>query len=249
MAKNRNNCIILLVEPPEQEKICQELKTAFGPERAAHVNSDLLVQAYKTLKDFNDAILILSYEKTQHHPDMTWLDQEDPGFLEFKAKPLEERIRDVFQLAFFTGAKKVLLVDHLSPEIKEDWLTQAFEAVNDKTVALGANQEGTFYLLGLTQQNLKILETPGFISSKSAEALAERIKKNKLLLFTTPETYSITSEDSLRRWIESRENAPHFFPGSPDMPPTAEQKKHAKRHQKIHEDAPRSSQDDAPPQP
>ncbi|MCX5791062.1 MAG: hypothetical protein NTY45_02425, partial [Elusimicrobia bacterium] len=129
MAKNRNNCIILLVEPPEQEKIGQELKTAFGPERAAQVNSDLLLQAYKTLKDFNDAILILSYEKTQHHPDLTWLDPEDPGFLEFKAKPLEERIRDVFQLAFFTGAKKALLVDHLSPEIKEDWLKQAFEAV------------------------------------------------------------------------------------------------------------------------
>lgn len=247
MAKNRNNCIILLVEPPEQEKICREIKTAFGPERAAHVNSDLLLEAYKTLKNFNDAILILSYEKTPHHPDLTWLDPEDPGFLEYKNKPVEERIRDAFQLAFFTGAKKAVLVDHLSPEIKEEWLSQAFEAVNDKTVALGLNQDGTFYLLGFTQQNLKLLEAPGFSSGKSGETVTERVKKAKLSLFNTPETYSVTSEETLRKWIESRETAPHFFSEKQDLP-SAEHKRPHRRHTKVHEDPPRPPQEENTPQ-
>lgn len=235
MAKNRDNCIILLVEPPEQEKISGELRTTFGPERAAHVNGDLLLEAYRTLKNFNDAILILSYEKTPQHPDLTWLDPEDPGFLEYKNKPLEERIRNAFQLAFFTGAKKVLLVNHLSPELKEDWLSLAFGAVNDKTVALGPNQEGTFYLLGITQQNQKILEAPGFSSGKNAETLTERIKKGKLSVFNTPETYCVTSEDSLRKWIENREKAPNFFPEKQEHTP--DQKRQHRRHSKAHEDS------------
>ncbi|PIU20413.1 MAG: hypothetical protein COT18_02460 [Elusimicrobia bacterium CG08_land_8_20_14_0_20_59_10] len=233
MAKNRNNCIILLVEPPEQEKISGELKTAFGPERAAHVNGDLLLEAYRTLKNFNDAILILSYEKTQQHPDLTWLDPEDPGFLDYKNKPLEERIRNAFQLAFFTGAKKVLLVNHLSPELKEEWLSQAFGAVSDKTVALGPTQEGTFYLLGLTQQNQKILEAPGFLSGKTLENMTERIKKGKLSVLTMPETYCVTSEDSLRKWIENREKTPNFFPEKQEHMP--EQKRHNRHHVKAHE--------------
>lgn len=247
--KNRENCLILLVAPPEEAKINRELKTAFGPERAAHVNSDLLEQAYKTVKNFQNAIPILSYEKTPHHPDLTWLDQEDPGFLEFKDKPLEDRIRDVFRLAFFTGAKKAILIDHLSPEVREDWLVQALEAVNDKTVALGANNDGSFYLLGITQQNLKLLDTPGFTTGKSAETLAERLKKAKLSIFTTPETYCVNNEDALRRWLESRETVPHIFnEPAPSVKAAAETidplpKRPAKRHPRAHEDTSKPPQE------
>ncbi len=215
MAQKRDNCIILLVDPPETEKISQELKTAFGPERAVHVNGDLLSNAYKLAKNFADAILIISYEKTSRHPDMTWLDQEDPGFLEVKNHAVEDRIQDAFRLGFFTGAKKAVMISHLSPELKKDWLYQAFDSVTDKTVAIGANQDGTCYLLGMTQQNLKLLEAPGFSRGKSAEILSERAKKNKLTVFNTPETYSITGEETLLKWMESKETLPPLFSPQP----------------------------------
>jgi glycosyltransferase A (GT-A) superfamily protein (DUF2064 family) len=236
MAQKRDNCIILLLDAPEPEKISQELKTAFGPERAVHVNSDLLSNIYKMAKSFPEAILILSYEKTVHHQDLSWLDQEDPGFLEVKNRSAEDRMQDAFRLAFFTGAKKAVLLNHLSPEIKKDWLYQALDAVNDKTVVVGPNQDGSLYLLGLTQQNLKLLETPGFSHGKSAEAMTERAKKNKLAVFSTPETYAVTGEEALRKWMESREALPPLF-HAPDPRPSApaqapEHKKHHKRHGK-----------------
>lgn len=238
MAKKRDNCIILLVDSPEPEKISAELKTAFGPERAVHVNSDLLSNTYKLVKSFPDAILILSYEKTVHHPDLTWLDQEDPGFLEVKNRPHEDRVQDAFRLAFFTGAKKAILLNHLSPELKKDWLYQAFDSVGEKTVAVGANSDGSFYLLGLTQQNMKILEAPGFSHGKSAESVTERAKKNKLAVFNTPESYAVTGEEALRKWMESREALPSLFreaaalsePGQPVEP-----KKHHKRAKSAQE--------------
>lgn len=233
MAKNRDNCIILLVDPPEADKISSELKTAFGPERAAHVNSDLLSAAYKLAKNFGDAILILSYAKTTRHPDLTWLDPEDPGFLEVKNHNYEDRLQDAFRLAFFTGAKKAVFISHLSPELKEEWLFQAFDAVNDKTVALGANQDGSYYLIGLSQQNLKIFEAPGFSHGKSAEALSERAKKNKLAVAPTPEAYSITGEESLLKWMESKETLPPLFQSPQSAQAAQEQKKHSRRHGKA----------------
>jgi len=226
MSQKRDNCIILLVDPPEADKISQELKTAFGPERAAHVNGDLLSAAYKLAKGFGDAILLLSYQKTTRHPDLTWLDPEDPGFLEVKTTAGEERLHDAFRLAFFTGAKKAVMISHLSPDLKSDWLSLALDAVGDKTVAIGANQDGSFYLLGLTQQNLKILEAPGFSHGKSAENLTERAKKNKLTIFSTPETYAVTSEETLLKWMEAKETLPPLF----QHPPHTDGKKHHKRH-------------------
>jgi glycosyltransferase A (GT-A) superfamily protein (DUF2064 family) len=200
------------VDPPEADKISPEFKTAFGPERATHVNSDLLSAAYKLAKGFSESILLLSYLKTTRHPDLTWLDPEDPGFMEVKNPAAEDRLQDAFRLAFFTGAKKAVLIRHLSPELKSEWLSLAFEAVSDKTAAIGANQDGSFYLLGLTQQNLKILETTGFFHGKSAESLAERAKKNKLTVFSTPETYALTSEETILKWMEARETLPPLFP-------------------------------------
>jgi glycosyltransferase A (GT-A) superfamily protein (DUF2064 family) len=232
MSQKRDNCIILLVDPPETDKICQEFKTAFGPERAAHVNSDLLTAAYKLAKGFGDAIVLLSYQKTTRHPDLIWLDPEDPGFLEAKSLAAEDRIQDAFRLAFFTGAKKAVLISHLSPELKNEWILQAFEAVSDKAVSIGPNQDGSFYLLGMTQQNMKIFEAPGFSHGKSAENLAERAKKNKLTVFNTPETYSVISEESLLKWMEAKETLPPLFQHRPQaaLQENTESKKHHRRH-------------------
>ncbi len=236
MAQKRDNCIILLVDSPEPEKLGQELKTAFGPERASHINSDLITGAYKLAKSFPDAILLLSYEKTPHHPDLTWLDQEDPGFLELKTLPREDRLREVFRLAFFTGAKKALFLNHLSPAIKKDWLYQAFDSIADKTLVLGPNQDGSLYLLGLTQANLKILETPGFLQGKPCETLVERAKKHKLAVFNTPETYAVAGEEDLHRWEESL--APSADPfklaehAAKDGQPAREHKKAVRHHHK-----------------
>ena len=233
MGQNRDNAIILLVDPPEADRISQELKTAFGPERAAHVNSDLLSSAYKLAKNFGEAILILSYAKTPRHPDLTWLDPEDPGFLEVKSRNYEDRLQEAFRLAFFTGAKKAVLINHLSPELKAEWLGQAFDAVSDKTVALGANQDGSFYLIGLTQQNLKIFEAPGFSRGKSAEALGERAKKNKLAVAAAPESYAITGEESLLKWMESRETLPPLFQAPAAPPPEPKKPRRHSRHGEL----------------
>ncbi len=232
MAKNRDNSIILLVDPPEADRISSEFKTAFGPERAAHVNSDLLAAAYKLAKNFNDAMLIISYAKSPRHPDLTWLDPEDPGFLEVKRHSFEERLQDAMKLAFFTGAKKAVLINHLSPELKGEWLYQAFDSVNDRTVAIGANTDGTYYLVGLTHPNLKIFEAPGFSRGKSAETLAERARRNKLNVVNTPETYSVTGEDSLLKFMESKETMPPIFQAQHAQPqaPAQEQAQETKKH-------------------
>lgn len=243
MSQNRDNCIILLVDPPETDTVAPELKAAFGPERAALVNSDLLAASYKLAKTFSDAILILSYQKSAHHPDLTWLDPEDPGFLEVKDQSYETRVQEAFRLAFFTGAKKAVLISHLAPELKADWLSRAFEATGEKTVSIGACQDGSFYLLGLAQQHLKVLEPSGFSTGKSAETLAERVKKNKFSVFATPETYAITGEDMLLKWMEAKEDlSPGFprpaqdeHPEHPESPERQGMKKLHRRHARHQE--------------
>lgn len=239
MSSQRDNCIILLVEPPVPERLDPEFVAAFGAERAAHIHLDLLRNAYKLAKNFKGSILLLSFDKSQRHPDLTWLDAEDPGFLEAKGKSQEERILESFRLAFNTGAKKALLLNCLSPEIKPEWLFQTFDSVSEKTVTLGLNEDGSVYLLGLTLNNLRVLDTknvpPGlfFRSPKLAEDITEHVKRNKLNIFSLPESFAVRNEEALRKWMDSKNAAPSLFkPPSDAAAALQEEKKHGRRGHK-----------------
>lgn len=243
MADKRDNCIILLVDSPVPENVHPELREAFGAERSVHINLDLLQNSYRLAKNFKDAILIMSYENSPRHPDLTWLDPDDPGFLEAKTKNLSGRISDAFQLAFNTGAKKALIINHLSPAIKQDWLYQTFDSVSDKTLALGLNQDGSAHIVGLTLANLKLLDGISFTSSKTAEELTEKAKRNKLSIFSLPESYAVKNEENLRKWLDSKEPAPTLFSrdASTALPistaaalSTSDEKKHSRRTHKSH---------------
>ena len=239
MGSHRDNCIILLVEPPIPERIDPEFTAAFGAERAMHIHLDLLRNAYQLAKNFKDSILLLSFDKSPRHPDLTWLDAEDPGFLEAKGKSPEGRIMEAFQLAFNTGAKKALLLNHLTPEVKPEWLYQAFDSVTERTVTLGLNQDGSVYLFGLTLNNLRILDLKDSASglflrsAKIADEITEKMKKNKLGIFSLPEACAVKNEETLRKWMDARNSAPSLFkapPGAAAAPP--EEKKHGRRAHK-----------------
>jgi len=220
----RDNCIILLVDAPVPESVDPGLTGTFGAERAVHIHLDLLQNAYRLVKNFGNAIRILAYEKSPRHPDLTWLDADDPGFLDTKGKRPDKGIADVFRLAFNTGAKKVLLLSHLSPGIKADWLQQAFDSITERTVALGPNTNGSVYLVGLAVAHLKLLEGSVFTSVKAAEEFSDKARKAKLTVSMLPEACAVESEETLRAWLEAKDPAqPLFAKEPPAVHPAAPQ--------------------------
>jgi glycosyltransferase A (GT-A) superfamily protein (DUF2064 family) len=220
MEDKRNNCIILLAEAPEHAKTNPELKASLGEERALHVSGDLLKNSYALVKSFQDAVFLISYEKTPSHPDLTWLDQEDPGFLETKGRTASERLTDALALAFNAGAKKARFLSPLSPLIKPDWISLAFNCAAEKTVSVGRNQDGSFYLLALTQNNLKIVSGLSVEAPAAADEFSEKAKKAKLTVFTAPETFAVKNEETLRQWLDAKTQAPPLFSALAPEPET-----------------------------
>ena len=235
MAAARDNCIILFVEAPVPERVSPEFTGTFGAERAVHIHQDLIQTSYKLAKNFRNAVLFLAYEKSTRHPDLTWLDADDPGFLDTRGKGPGAGITDAFRLAFNTGAKKALLLSHLSPGIKTEWLQQAFDAISEKTLALGPNKNGSAYLVGLTLTSLKLLEGVPLATAKAVEELSDKARKAKMAVSLLPEACAVESEETLRAWLEIRDPAqPLFAKGPPELsaaalPPRPEGTKHGRR--------------------
>lgn len=251
MQDPRENRLILLVDPPAPDRTYPELSSAFGAERAVHIGLDLLQNSYRLIKSFSGALPLLSYSRSPRHPDLTWLDPDDPGFLEARNPDPSARIAEAFRLAFTTGAKKALLLSPLSPGVRPEWLLHAFQNLTPRSVALGANQGGSLYLAGAAGESQQALCGLKALDAAAAADLSERAKKGKFSILQLPETFRIDSEESLRRWLEERDAAAPLFAKQPPVPAPAprprEDKRHARRQGRPAAAAQHTAQQPAPP--
>ena len=226
----KDNCLIFIIDAPISENIDSELKKAFGTERAAHIYMDLLNSSYKTAKEIPNTSIIISYKSSTKHPDLTWLDEDDPGFLEAKIKNLNERISSLFHWSFNAGAKKAILLASSSPEVKSDWIEKSFNSLNEETVAVGPTDDKP-YLLGLTSDNLELLEEINFFTGDLTDDIYEKIKKHRLKPESQPKTYTVKGEETLRQWMESKDSGSYLFAQKHTL------KEHKKREKKKNHSA------------
>ncbi|MEW6042417.1 MAG: DUF2064 domain-containing protein, partial [Elusimicrobiota bacterium] len=177
----------------------------FGVERAIHIYLDIVHSIYKIVKNIIDVSLIISYNKSPKNPDLTWLDSDDPGFLEIRKEEIQDRAVSSAILAADAGAKKIILLSTLSPAIKKEWIEQAFNMISDKNIVLGPTKEGGCYLLGFSPAGIRILENLDMNRQEMIDEISEKSKRLKLSVQTLPETYVVWDEESLREWVDSRE--------------------------------------------
>ncbi|MEW5950395.1 MAG: hypothetical protein GX447_00675 [Elusimicrobia bacterium] len=211
MANSRDNAIVLALHAPETEHTFQELKEIFGQERAVHINKDLYVQSYKLSESFREAVKMIAYSKTMKHPDLTWLSNEDPGFLECHGKNYSEMVYMASNLAFTAGCKKAVFINHLCPFITTQHLEFAFSKISEKNCVLGASPEGRVYLAGFTRENLKIMENFSLWQENYLQEMLEKAKRNKSGVTGMEDLVIIKDEITLKKWLDSKNSSSSVF--------------------------------------
>ncbi|MFH1619041.1 MAG: DUF2064 domain-containing protein [bacterium] len=210
-----DNCVILFLTAPVQDKISRDMKEAFGPERACHIYTDMVREIFASLKLLKNVYTVLVYERTSKYPDLLWLDQEDPGFMEPQAKTEEARVTDAVKWAFSAGAKKVAVLSAQSPGVPLDWIENAFPLVNDRSVAVGADQDGGLYFFALSSAaGTELLEGWPWSGRKACEEIAEKAKKLRFTVNSMPEFYRVKNEQTLQQWTDNREKITYPSPAS-----------------------------------
>lgn len=204
MSNDRENALILVLHAPEAQFVFAQLKEYFGAERALHINNDLYVQTWRLAESFKSAMKIIAYSKTMKHPDLTWLSPDDPGFLECQGKQYWEMAYMASNLAFATGCKKAVFINHLCPFITEQHLNFAFSKISEKNCVLGSSPEGVVYLAGFTRENVKIMEGFSIWQENYLQEMIEKVKKNRASVTGMEDLPIIKDEPSLKTWLEAK---------------------------------------------
>lgn len=195
---NRENSIIYLVSSPDSDSTFEELKDAFGAERAVDINMDLYMRTYSKIMDYKNAVLIIAYAKTRKYYDLRWLSYDEPGFLDISGRSYHDAFISTADLAFKTGARKVLWINHLCPFITSADIALAFSNINEKNIVIGPASNKGLYLVGFQRDAVDVFDDFYPFRDNLTDEVMERIKKNRYSVVEMKENILVKDEDSLK---------------------------------------------------
>jgi uncharacterized protein len=156
MPINFKKHLILFTRYPEPGTTKTRLIPLLGAKGAADLQRKMtehtLLQI-KRLSTQRELSVEIRYEGGSKHLMQTWLGQD----FEYRAQgsgDLGQRMKRSFEDAFGTGAATVVIIGTDIPEITEGIIQKAFDALQQKNMALGPAKDGGYYLIGLQKNSL-----------------------------------------------------------------------------------------------
>ena len=164
------NTLLIFIRNPQLGKVKTRLARTLGDVETLRIYHILLEKT-------RSAALGCKAERWLIYSD--FVEDNDSWHADFFQKKIQhpgdlgERMEASFQLAFETGAEKVIIIGSDCPELTGEILQQAFDGLDSFDFVLGPVPDGGYYLLGM-----KALETSVFHNIEwSTETVREKTLK------------------------------------------------------------------------
>ena len=196
-----DNALIVFVRTPTDERLSEVIENSFEDSRLSNTYIEMAKRTFAKLKNFRKIKLIPVYEFNGKYPDLRWLNNDDPGFLAAKGDSEMQRLIHAVNWAFDTGAKKVGVVwlDMFCIDIGQ--ISQAFEMLEQKQLALGVCKNKNIYFVGFNRHYDTIFKELKKETDNVFNSLQDLSEKLAINVYLMPETYRVTDENSYRQWI------------------------------------------------
>jgi uncharacterized protein len=202
----KDNCVLVFLESPTPKKIEKIYHYTFGSEKACKVYLESAKQVFINASYLSNAQVIFVYQPTPEHPDLRWVDNEDPGFLIPKGRTLTEQILNSIKWCFDAGAKKIVVLSAQAPNVSPKTLETAFEELNGKHFVLGPTKEGYSYLFGTRGFYPEIFASLPWDKNTFCIDAPNLAKKNRFTIHVLAESYIINNETNFGKWNSSQQD-------------------------------------------
>jgi rSAM/selenodomain-associated transferase 1 len=125
---------------------------------------------------------------------------------------LGQRMSTYFEAALASGFNKVVLVGSDTPTLPPQRVSEAFAALDDKSVVLGPTEDGGYYLIGLSRPAPEVFQVISWSTSQVYAQTVSQLRKRGIDFCRLPEWYDVDDKADLDRLVTDLKAA------SPDDP-------------------------------
>ena len=187
--------LIIFAKNPEYEKVKTRLAATIGNEQALFIYQKLIEHTIAITKKIS-ADKIVYYSDSIVEKD-TWENNIYQKKLQ-SGNDLEDRIKNAFKSSFTAGYDKVIIIGTDCFELNEEFISIAFEKMNDDDVVLGPAKDGGYYLLGMKKFYPSLFENIEWSSEKVLKQTLTTAMRLNLSVFLLPPLSDIDREPDLK---------------------------------------------------
>lgn len=186
--------LIIFAKNPEAGKVKTRLAATIGEEEA-------LAIYYRLLSHTAIVVSHLPMDKFVFYagpviPKDTW---EEAIFFKEKQKgnDLGERMKEAFENLFDKGYRKIVIIGTDCPEITSGIIERAFTCLDTHEVVIGPARDGGYYLLGMKQIHVSLLQNMPWSTSAVLKETTERCQALQVSYTLLPTLNDIDEEKDL----------------------------------------------------
>ena len=203
--------VCIFAEPPIAGAVTTQLVPELGAERAAVLAEAFLEDTVAMVRTLTWAECIIAatkaFERSYFKPEEVWLQSEgDMG----------ERLEKVLRLAL-KRKPIVLAIGADSPGLPATYLQSARDALQKADAVLGPSADGGFYLIGLTDCPVGVLEGIQWSHSTTLAATTHKLEQFGMKTVLINPWFDIDSHDDLERLRRMLANDPSSAPRTAEL--------------------------------
>lgn len=111
---------------------------------------------------------------------------------------LGQRMQNFFEQQFAQGADRVVLIGSDSPDLPQEYIEEAFEALKTQPVVLGPSEDGGYYLVGAAFNVPPIFDNIAWSTPDVWPATVGKLKQAGLTFHSLPSWSDVDDDPSLQ---------------------------------------------------
>jgi len=147
MTTTQKTCILLFVKYPKRGTVKLRLCRNLKEELVLELYRCFVLDTVIMLEKIDFPFFICFHPSNEQQKMKQWLGSTQ-RFLPQKGSDLGERMKHCLAEVFSKGFENAILIGSDSPDLPEEFITQAITILRTKDVALGPTRDGGYYLIG-----------------------------------------------------------------------------------------------------
>lgn len=209
MNTRSSNCILLLVKSPVAGKVKTRLAAEIGDDAALRLYRCFVEDMVSMVDNPDVTLRLLVHPPEAMSKVRRWLGDRH-SYSPQRGDDLGARLKNAFAGAFEEGFAKVVAIGSDSPDLPEQFLREAFDALESHDAVLGPTSDGGYYLLGFSQDSFvtEAFDNIAWSTSAVCDQTRERLRTKGLKVRLLPLWYDVDTRADLDGLVARTGNGP-----------------------------------------
>jgi rSAM/selenodomain-associated transferase 1 len=198
MNGENNSCVLIFVKYPMVGQVKTRLAQQTGPEIAAEVYRNFVIDLLATLHNLNAPLRIFFEPADALQKFHQWLGTEYSYFPQSGGN-LGEKIKNAFLHGFADNFSKLVLIGSDIPDLPPDFVNLSLGALDTHDAVIGPSSDGGYYLIGFSKEGFlpQTFENIAWSTDSVFEDTISTLKRHKTKVYLLPQWHDVDTLEDL----------------------------------------------------